>query len=509
MSAQTPSDAHVQDPDTAPLDPRRWIALATLLLAAFMNLIDVSIVNVALPSMQQNLGATSSQIQWVVGGYVLAFALGLLPFGRLGDIVGRRRMFLTGVTCFTGCSLLCGVAPSIEFLMGARLLQGLAGAMMMPQVLAIVQVTFPHDERGTAFSYFGLSAGLATVAGPLIGGVLINDNLFGLDWRPIFLVNLPIGIFTVIAAWFVLRRTPPHPGLKLDLVGVGLATLTVLGFIFPLNEGRDYGWPIWIFAIMVAGAAVATLFVLWERRRQREGKPELLPYSLITNRNFVIGIFMTMTFFSALPGFFMVLALFLQQGFGFTPLQSGLATVPFPVGVLTASLLSGRLGGRILRARLIVGVVIVASAMIALRFVVLGIGDTVNPWHLTAPLVVGGFGMGTAIGALFQTILLGVPGRDAGSGSGALQAFQQIGGAFGVAIVGQAFFASLFVAAAGAKPDHPDYVHAMSNAMIYEAAAFLAVGVLVLFLHGQARVRGKDTGSEQAPKGGGEPAVEM
>ena len=175
----------------APPDPRRWIALFVLLIANFMNLIDVTIVNVALPSMRTGLGASDTQIEWVVAAYILAFALGLLPFGRLGDILGRTTLFLWGVAGFTVASALCGMAPNIEFLIVARVIQGLAGAMMTPQVLAIATVTFPPHERGQAFSLFGLSAGLAAVCGPIVGGLLIDAQLFGLDWQPIFLVNVP------------------------------------------------------------------------------------------------------------------------------------------------------------------------------------------------------------------------------------------------------------------------------------------------------------------------------
>src|SRR5690349_1063946 len=198
----------------ADADPRRWVALTVLLIANFMNLMDVTIVNVALPSLRENLNADASQIEWVIAAYVLAFALGLLPFGRLGDIVGRTQMFLIGVGAFTLASAACGLAPSIEWLIAARVLQGLAGAIMTPQVLAIATVTFPPEERGQSFSLFGLSAGLAAVAGPIVGGLLIGWNFWGLDWRPIFLVNIPFGILAVVAGWFLIPRTPGHPDLK-------------------------------------------------------------------------------------------------------------------------------------------------------------------------------------------------------------------------------------------------------------------------------------------------------
>ena len=297
---------HTMPQTSEEADPRRWLALAILLLASFMNLVDVTIVNVALPSMQANLGANSSQIEWVVAAYVLSFALFLLPFGRLGDIFGRRRMFLAGVAAFTVGSALCGLAPSIETLIGARVLQGIAGALMIPQVLSIVQVMFPPKERGLAFSFFGLTAGLASVAGPIAGGLLISANLWGLDWRPIFLVNIPLGILAVAAALRLVPRITPHPGLTNDFVGIAIFGLSILAVVFPLVEGRTYGWPLWAFGLIAAGLAGLVLFYFWEKRRDRAGLTELLPVPLLENRNFVVGTLMTLVFFSGVPGLFMM-----------------------------------------------------------------------------------------------------------------------------------------------------------------------------------------------------------
>ena len=246
---------HHSGAEAADAYPRRWPALATLLLAGFMNLIDITIVNVALPRLQVSLGATSTEIEWVVAAYVLAFALGLLPFGRLGDVIGRKRMFLIGIGLFTLFSAFCGLAPSMDMLIAARVLQGLAGAMMMPQVLAITQVMFPPRERGFAFSLFGLSAGLASVAGPLAGGLLIGADLFGLDWRPIFLVNIPVGMLAVIAGRALIPALPPHPNLTVDFGGVVIAGLSTLLLVFPLIEGHSFGWPAWTF-VMIAAALV-------------------------------------------------------------------------------------------------------------------------------------------------------------------------------------------------------------------------------------------------------------
>lgn len=467
----------------APPDPRRWVALAVLLLASFMNLIDVTIVNVALPSMQTNLGANSSQIEWVVAGYVLAFALFLLPFGRLGDIYGRRGMFLVGVAAFTISSALCGLAPSIELLMAARILQGIAGAMMTPQVLAIVTVIFPPRERGFAFSFFGLTAGLASVTGPIAGGLLISADLWGLDWRPIFLVNIPLGILAFAMAWRLVPRIAPHPGLTVDFVGVGIFGLAIVAVVFPLVEGRTLGWPVWCFVLMVAGLVAFYLFYLWEKARDRAGKTELLPIPLFQNRNFVVGTAMTLVYFSGVPGLFMILAIFFQSGFGLTPLESGLTTLPFPLGVLLVSLLNGRIGNRWLSQRVALGALLLAGGMLWLNLTIANVGEAVDHWNFVPALLLAGCGMGFGVSALFQTILQGVPGRDAGSASGSLQAFQQVGSALGIALVGEIFFATLQNgAAASAGNMRPVYVAAAQNASLYEIAAFLVVAVMVLLL---------------------------
>ncbi len=463
-----------------PPDPRRWPALFFLLLASFMNMIDVTIVNVALPEMQTDLGANSSQIEWVVAGYVLAFALFLLPFGRLGDIIGRRTMFLWGVVAFTIGSALCGIAPSIETLIAARVAQGIAGAMMTPQVLSIATVMFPPQERGFAFSFFGLTAGLASVAGPMAGGLLISADLWGLDWRPIFLINIPIGIIAVLAAMRYVPKIAPHPGLTNDFVGIGIFGASILAIIFPLVEGRVYGWPAWAFALLVAGIIGLVGFYFWERSREKAGKSELLPVGLLANRNFTVGTLMTLVFFSGVPGLFMVLAIFFQTGFRFTPLESGLATLAFPVGVLVASQFNGRLANKWLSRRLFVGALLLTVGMIMIHMVITGIGQSIDAWAFVPGLLIGGLGMSTAISALFQTILSGVPPKDAGSASGSLQAFQQVGGALGVALVGEIFFSTLEKGdAAGMQAA---FVNAATNATWYQIAAFALVAAMVPLL---------------------------
>ncbi len=457
--------------------------MVVLLIASFMNMIDVTIVNVSLPSLQTSFGASSSAIEWVVAAYTLSFALALLPFGRLGDTFGRTRMFVAGVAAFTFCSLLCGLATNIEMLVLARVLQGFASAMVAPQTLAIAQVIFPPKERGAAFALFGLTASLAAVTGPLAGGLLIGADIFGLGWRPIFLVNIPIGILAIAAA---IKFIPPMPGNRMvgtDPLGIVLAGLAIFLLVFPIIEGRGYGWPLWCFVMMAAAVPFAAAFVAWQRRRAELEMPQLVPAALLGNRNFVIGTLLSMVFFSCVPGFFLVFAVFLQNGFGLTPLQSGLTTVPFSVGILFSSILSGRLGTRSPRLRILVGAALMCMSMVWLRWMLSGVGADVGRLELGFPLFFAGIGMGTAIAPMFQAILANVSGRDAGSASGSLQSFQQVGGGLGVAIMGEIFFSTLGrgMAAAATGPQ-PVFIDSLRSALVYVVVALAGVATFAFSL---------------------------
>ena len=459
----------------APLYEGRWVAMTVMLIAGFMNLIDVTIVNVALPSLQRDLGATDSGIEWVAAAYILSFCIGLLPFGRLGDLMGRKNVFLAGVAGFTIASAICGIAPNIEMLIAARAVQGLTAALMTPQTLAIAQVIFPPHERGTAFSLFGLTAGLATVTGPVLGGFLIGADIFGLDWRPIFLVNIPIGIIAIAAGLKYIPKGRVNPDVGFDIGGIILAIATMLLLVFPLVEGRNFGWPVWIFAMLAASVPMGFAFHRWQKARAREDKPQLMPASVLENRQFLSGALLTTLLFSSIPGLFLVLAVFLQIGFGLTPLQSGLTTMPFSVGVLTASLIANRLGSRFMVQRLITGALLLVFAMVGLRVVVGSLADHIIGWHFIAPLFTAGIGLGTTIPALFQTVLSDVEGRDAGSASGSLQSFQQAGAALGVAVMGQIFFSHFGGEAAGSP--HPVFIEALRTALIYSVIAFTVVAL--------------------------------
>ena len=457
----------------------RWFAMAALLMANFINLIDVTIVNVALPSLQDAFGATDSQIEWVVAVYIITFALLLIPMGRLGDALGRRRMFLWGVVVFTVGSALCGLAPSILGLVGARVVQGVGGAMMIPQTLAIVPALFAPRERGLAFALFGLSAGLASVTGPVLGGLLIAADFGGLDWRPIFLVNVPVGVIAVLAALRYVPDVRGDSGVKADVVGVGLAAAALLLVLVSLIEGRQLGWPWWCWAMLAAALPVAVAFYRWQVAQEARDAAQLVPAALFRNRNFMIGTGLVMLVFAGIPGFFFSLALTLQVGNGLTPLESGLTTLPFSLGVLAASVASGRMGTRWPRARIMAGGLCLAAGMIGLRLVLPGPGEALVRLALTLPLVVAGIGLGTGISPLFQTVLANVAGRDTGAASGALQAFQQVGGALGLAVMGQIFFATVQARLPGAVDRVAVYSDALSLALIFSICSFLLIAVLV------------------------------
>jgi EmrB/QacA subfamily drug resistance transporter len=461
----------------------RWIAMSVLLVATFMSLMDVTIVNVALPSMKADFAATPAQIEWVVAIYILTFALCLLPGGRLGDIHGRRTLFMLGVAVFAVGSLLCGLAPGIETLVAARAVQAVGGAMMIPQTLSMVPAIFPPAERGAALALFGLSAGMAAVAGPILGGLLIGADLWGLGWRPIFLVNVPVALAAILLARRYLPRVGRRAGMGNDLVGIALAAVALLLVLFPLIEGRLLGWPWWCFAMMATSPFVALLFVLWQRRQAARDRPQLLPARLLTNRTYTFGLGLVALLFSGVPGFFLIMALFLQDGHGLTALQSGLTTVPFSGGILLASVVAGRLGNRVLRTRITAGALMLSGGMAVQIWLVSRTGDVFDGVGFIAPLMIAGFGLGTAISPLFNTVLATVEADDSGSAAGALQAFQQVGSALGVAIVGQIFFATLAgVAADGSSAAHAAYGAAFMGAVAYPVFGFAALAGLVWFL---------------------------
>jgi EmrB/QacA subfamily drug resistance transporter len=440
------SDAQIlapREPAGDGVDPRRWLTLTILLLAALMNLLDVSIVNIAIPSIQRNLHASYADVQWALAGYTLAYALVLVTGGRLGDTLGRKRLFLIGVTGFTIMSALCGAAQSPGMLIASRVVQGAMGAIMVPQVLAVIQVIFPPAERIKALAGFGVTAGLGTVSGPLLGGLLIQHNLFGLDWRPIFLINVPVGILAVAASAVLVRESrAPYPP-KLDPVGVGLISAALLLLLYPLVEGRQLGWPAWTFISMAAAAPVLAAFIGYERVKTRRNGSPLVPMSLFRDRGFSAGMAIALAFFLGIASFALVLTLFLKLGLGFTPLHAGLTFLPFSAGVLLSSGAAARLAPRFGRGVTMAGALLTAAGMAGLIVTVHHYGATVTTWELTPGLVAAGLGLGAVIAPLADIVLDRVPRQDAGSASGVFNTGLQVGNSIGIAVIGVIFFGLL------------------------------------------------------------------
>lgn len=445
----------------------RWLAMGFLCLGSFINLLDVTIVTVALPRIQSDLRATPTQLQWVAAIYVLALAAGLLPMGRFGDSWGRKHLFVWGMIGFTLASAACAGAVNIEMLIGARLAQGLSAAMMVPQVLAILNVTFPPEEKTRAFGIFASVSSLASVAGPVLGGGLIALDPWGLDWRVIFIVNVPLGIVAIVGA--VLTVPAGRVGSqRVDWIGTALFALTTVCLVLPLVEGRAMGWSWPMIALLVSAVPLAGLTVGHIFRRDQRGLAVLIPTVLLRNASFLQGLTRVVFVFSGIPGFFLVLTVYLQSSLGLTPLQSGLATATFPVGVMVASMNAYRLNDWPLLRRIWVGAALLVTGMALTALALWQIGAGITPWHLTAPLLTCGLGMGTVIVALFQSVMTTAAAAESGAASGALQAFQQIGVALGIAVVSSIYFG---LSAKG------DPLAAMIAAFLYPTILFALLGL--------------------------------
>jgi EmrB/QacA subfamily drug resistance transporter len=420
-----------------------------VLTAAFMVLLDISIVAVAIPAIRSNLSATNGDIQFVVAGYGLAYALVLITGGRLGDIYGRKRLFMIGMVGFVLASLLCGLAQSAVMLDVSRVVQGLVAALMFPQVLSIIQVTFPQQERARAFGTLGAVIGVATIAGPLVGGLIIRDDITGGSWRWIFLVNLPIGIASLVAAARVLRESRAPQARRLDLVGVAIASVGLFLLVYPLVEGQDAGWPAWTYISMGLSPVVLAGFVLYERTLPESRFP-LVQLSLFSIPSFRLGVMISALFLAGVPAFFFTFSLTLQAGLGFSALHAGLTTMPWSVGAAIASVMSVRLAPRLGKWTIVIGGGLLSLGVLGIILTLHVRGTAVSTYELIPSFLVAGLGMGSVVAPLLNIILAGVPGRDAGSASGVLTTFQQLGGAVGVAVVGVVFFALLSSRAATA-----------------------------------------------------------
>jgi EmrB/QacA subfamily drug resistance transporter len=419
----------------------RWIVLAVVLAAEVMDLMDSTIVNVAGPSIRADLGGGASMLQWLGAAYTLSFAVLLITGARLGDIFGRRRLFLIGSAGFTAMSAACAAAPSPGLEIAFRALQGGFGALLIPQGFGMLKEVFPESEMPKVFATFGPVMGLSAIAAPILAGVLIDADLWGTGWRLVFLINVPIGLFALITALRVLPRGASHPDVRLDVPGMGLVGLGLVAIIYPLIQGRADGWPAWIFAMLAAGIALLATFVAYERRRRSS---PLIEPSLLRNRTYVAGLAVGLALFATFGGLILVISLFAQLGEGFTPIHTGLTFAPMTVGMVAAMVASFGLVDRLGRHLLHLGAALVGAGILTLALTATG-AQHLGTLELAPSLVLIGLGAGFSFGQLFDFILAGVAMDEVGSASGVLNAVQQLANALGVAVLGTVFFSRLGV----------------------------------------------------------------
>ena len=404
-----------------------------------MDLIDATIVNVAGPSIRRDLGGGATTLQWLGAAYTLSFAVLLVTGARLGDIFGRRRLFLIGSFGFTLMSALCAVAPSAELLIVTRALQGGFGALLIPQGFGLLKEVFPQEEEGKVFASFGPVMGLSAIAAPILAGVLIDANILSTGWRMVFLINVPIGVVAFAGALRYLPHGAAKPGTRLDLVGMILVGLASVAIIYPLIQGRAEGWPVWIFAMLAAGAALLVAFVVYERRRPAA---PLIEPSLLRNRTYIDGIVVALGFFAVFAGLILIVSLFCQLGEGFSPVHAGLTLVPMTAGMVVSMVVSFALVAKLGRHLLHLGIALSGAGAVVLALTVSG-ATGASTWALLPALLLMGLGAGFVFGQLFDIILAGVAMEEVGSASGVLNAVQQLANALGVAVLGTVFFSRL------------------------------------------------------------------
>jgi EmrB/QacA subfamily drug resistance transporter len=431
----------------ADADPRRWVSLAVVLVGAFMILLDVTIVNVAIPSMQVDLGASYGAIEWVVSGYALSYGLTLIPGGRLGDRFGYRRLFLLGMIGFVATSALCGVAQTPSQLVVARVAQGLFAGLLNPQVYAIIQVAFPPSERGKAYSAYGIVAGVSIAAGPLLGGLLLQADIAGSLWRPVFLINVPIGLVATILAARLLPASRGRGG-SLDLVGITLVGAAILLVTVPLIEGREEDWPAWTWICFAAAVPVALLFVWWELRR---GQDAVFDLRLFRMRSLSVGTAIGLAYFAGFIGLMFAVSLHLQLGLGRSPLNAGLILMAFAIGSMIGGGSSDVLHAKLGRGVILLGSALVIAGGVGTILTVQLAGAASSGAILVPALFVVGVGNGMTIAPNVDIALESVPPRESGSASGMVNTAQRIGNALGVAVVGVALFGALGSNAAAAS----------------------------------------------------------
>ena len=452
---------------------RRWLVLCVVLMGTFMTILDVAIVNVAIPSIRADLKANFGEIEFVISAYTLTYACLLVTGGRLGDNFGRRLLFNLGLLVFAAASAACGLAPSSEILIAARAIQGIGGALMYPQVLAIIQVTFASTDRAKALGIFGSVIGIAAIAGQILGGTLLALDLWGLEWRPIFLVNVPLALATIIAAIFILPKEQKREAVSLDWGGVALITPALLLLVIPLLEGRELGWPLWTIVAFVAAFPLFAAFIFYEKRFGKRGGRPLVRLELFACKSFAFGVPIAALFMASYAGYLFTLALYLQVGLGFSPLHSALVYTPSAIGFFITSLTAPRLIPLLGRHVLTVGYIVAAFGFAATAATAHAAGANLHGYELAPSLLIAGLGQGLGMSPLVGTVIAGLQPSEAGAGAGIVTTTLQIGNVLGIAVISLIFFVLLGNAAPGAAYANTFAITLPISALLLLIAAYL------------------------------------
>ena len=474
--------AAIRSIESASLDPNRWAALAVLLTGAFLAPLDFFIVNVAMPSITTGLGASPADVQLVISGYAVVYAVFLITGGRLGDLYGRKTVFLIGLVGFALASAFCGLAWSPSALILARLLQALAAAAMAPQALASVHALFPAHERGRALSIYGVTLGLSSIVGQLLGGALVGADIGGMGWRLIFLINLPVSLLAFLAAIPLLRETRGRVRQRLDIGGVVLSALMLSALVVPLIEGRERGWPWWSIVMLATTPVFAEAFRRYEIRLAKAGRDPLVSIDVFQAPGLMRGLGAILTLY-ALAAFFLTYSIYLQAALGFSALQAGLAILPFSAGFLIGSTSSPVIGHRLGTAAPSLGFVLSATGLAATALAVTLTGPGAVPsWLLLGPgLLMVGLGMGLSIPTMVRVIVERVAPERAGLVGGVVNSTLQVSAAIGVAALGGLFYTIL-----GSRTDPAAVIRAFAITLLSIAACHAAGAVLAAGL-GQRR----------------------
>lgn len=422
------------------VNKNRWLILGIVLAAEIMDLLDSTIVNVAGPSLQRELGASPSALQWVIGGYTLTLGAGLVIGGRLADRYSRRNVFLVGIVAFTLASLLCAIAPTVGALIAFRLIQGFAGALVLPHVIGFIRDVFPPEEIGKAFAIFGPVFGLGGILGPVIGGFIIDGDIASTGWRAVFLVNIPIGLAVIALAWIYLPKRDSDHSIKIDLVGCLLIIASSGLLLLPLIQGQQAGWPLWTFVSLIVSLLGFVIFTFQQRWVISRNKTPLVDPDIFKSTTYNLGLAGIFTFFAGFTGVYLIITLFLQIGQGYTARGAGIANIAIALGTAVGGALSGavlaeKFGTRVLQFG---GLAQIAGAL--LIFFALPDMQSFNFWHIAPGMFISGFGTGLVVAALFDAILLAIKDDLVSSASGVLASVQSIASSVGVAIFGTIFF---------------------------------------------------------------------